>query len=186
VQKNATMKKEVIFLDRDGTINVDHGYTYKVEDWEFTDKAPQALKELQDAGFSLCVVTNQSGIGHDLYTTKDMEKLHEHMRSELAKDGVVIEAIAFCPHHREAGCNCRKPKTAMIKQIEKEIGSIDYTKSWTIGDKFADVELGNNAGTKTILIKSQYWNDVDLKELSKKPNEIVNNLFEAAQIICNK
>jgi D-glycero-D-manno-heptose 1,7-bisphosphate phosphatase len=169
---------KVIFLDRDGTINVDHGFVYKIEDWEFTDRAPEALQLLQAAGYQLAIVTNQSGIARGLYTEEDMRHVHEHMREQLAKEGVTIAAIALCPHNRDSTCDCRKPKAGMAKQIEETIGTIDYQNSWTIGDKEADMGFGKNAGTKTALIKSKYWNE---GELSEQPDLIVDSLYEFAQ-----
>ena len=175
--------KKVVLLDRDGTINVDSGYVHKIEDWKFVDGSVEALKKLQKNGFILTVVTNQSGIGHGLYGKADMEKLHQHMLSELEQSGVVVAAIAFCPHHREAGCGCRKPDTGMVRQIEEKIDSIDFQESWTIGDKIADVEFGQRLGTRTVLIRSKYWDEEALQESGLAPNHIVESLFEAAEII---
>jgi D-glycero-D-manno-heptose 1,7-bisphosphate phosphatase len=172
--------KKVVFLDRDGTINVDHGYVYRVSDWEFVEKAPEALKKLQDAGFKLAVVTNQSGIGRGYYALDDMHALHEHMRSELQKEGVTIDALAFCPHDPDLDCECRKPAPGMARQIEEQLGEIDYAASWTIGDKDKDIEFGKGLGTKTALIRSKYWQE---DELSLKPDILVDSLFEAATAI---
>ena len=177
-------KKKVVFLDRDGTINVDSGYVYRVEDWMFAWHAPEALKLLQDAGFTLGVVTNQSGIGQGLYTEEDMNNIHEHMFMELKKKGVSIQYLAFCPHSRDSACDCRKPGIGMIKELERQIGQIDYAGSWTIGDKLLDFELGRNASTNTALIRSEYWNSSDLEE--EKPDIIVDSLYEAAQAIIDK
>lgn len=171
----------VIFLDRDGTINDNgQGYVHKIEDWEFTPKAVAALKQLQDAGYKLVIITNQSGIGHDLYTEDAMHKLHEHMQAELAKDGVTISVIAYCPHHREEKCDCRKPNTGMLKQIEPVINDIDFANSWTIGDKTADTGFGQALGTKTALIRSRFWQE---DELTEKPDLIVDTLYDAVQHI---
>lgn len=168
--------KKVAFLDRDGTLNVDHGYVHKVEDWEFNDRAPEALKKLQDAGFALAVVTNQSGIGRGYYTVEDMKKVHEHMVQELAKHGVKIDAIAYCDHDPDAACDCRKPAPGMAKQIEEQLGDIDYANSWMIGDKEADVLFGEAIGTKTVLINSKYWGS----DMGIKPDIVVDSLYEVA------
>lgn len=179
------MKKQpankVIFLDRDGTINVDHGYVYTKEAWEFTAQAPEALKMLQEAGYILTIITNQSGIAHGLYEEKDMKQLHEYVVQQLQEHGVTIGAIAFCPHGRDqAECDCRKPKSGMTRQIEQQIGAIDYANSWTVGDKEADLGFGKNAGTKTALIRSTYWLE---KNLTDQPDMIVDSLYEFAQRI---
>lgn len=177
------LTKKVAFLDRDGTINQDTGFVHKKEDWQFVPGAIEALQTLQTNGFTLAIVTNQSGIAHGLYTRKDMETVHNHMLTELNKHQINISYIASCTHHREGNCDCRKPKLGMIERIEQNIGSIDFTRSWTIGDKIADFQLGQNAGTKTALIKSKYWQQRDLDDFSKQPDLIANDLFEASRQI---
>lgn len=169
--------KKVIFLDRDGTINVDTGYVYLADEWQFTDKAIQALKMLQDKGFTLAITTGQSGIGRGMYGEQAMHALHDYMNTLLKEQGVHIDAIAFCPHIPEDNCECRKPKPGMAKQIQEQIGSIDYANSWMIGDKLDDVGFGKTIGTKTALIKSRYWNENDIK---LSPDIVVSSLFEAA------
>jgi len=175
------MSKKVAFLDRDGTINVDHGYVFEIGGWEWCEGATLGMKLLQEAGFTLAVVTNQSGIAQGLYTEADMRKLHEHMKRLLLEEGVEIAHIAFCPHDRnQSDCDCRKPKAGMAKQIEANIGPIDYAASWIIGDKEADVGFGKNVGTHTALLKSDYWQADTLKD---KPDFMAASLFEAAKEI---
>jgi D-glycero-D-manno-heptose 1,7-bisphosphate phosphatase len=171
---------KVIFLDRDGTINVDQGYIYRASDWEFADRAPAGLKKLQEAGYRLAVVTNQSGIGRNYYSIEDMEALHAHMKRELAKHGVTLDAIAFCAHAPEEKCACRKPETGMTRQVEEQLGEIDYARSWIVGDKEADLKFGTSLGMRAALIRSRYWQE---DELSEKPAVIVDSLLEAAKEI---
>ncbi len=173
--------QRVVFLDRDGTINVDREYVYLVERWEWTSGAKKALQQLQSAGYVLTVITNQTSIGHGFYTLEDMHRLNEYMRSELEKVGVRLAAIAFCPHRKDAECDCRKPKIGMARQIEAKIGPIDYAASWTIGDKDKDVGFGKAVGTKTALIRSEYWTEADLADI--KPDLIVDSLADFAQKI---
>lgn len=168
--------KKVVFLDRDGTINVDRGYVSLVEDWEFEDGVIQALTALQAAGFTLAIVTNQSGIGRGMYEEDAMHKLHAHMNKLLADAGVTIHALAYCPHAPEDNCECRKPQPGMAKIIERQIGAIDYANSWMVGDRPADVGFGKAIGAKTALIKSSYWNENDIK---LAPDIVVSSLFEA-------
>lgn len=172
--------KKVIFLDRDGTINVDSGYVYLVEKWQFIDHAIQALKMLQDKGFTLAIATGQSGIARGMYDEAAMHALHDHMDTLLKEQGVHIDAIAFCPHAPEDNCECRKPKPGMAKQIEEHIGPIDYANSWMIGDKLDDVGFGKTIGAKTALIKSRYWNKNDIR---LSPDIVVSSLYEAAEKI---
>lgn len=171
---------KVIFLDRDGTINVDKGYVHRPQDWEWLPKAPEALTMLQDAGYLLAIVTNQSGIGHGLYTEEAMHQLHDYMMSELKKKGITLATIEYCIHRRDGTCECRKPGTKMATQVEAKVGSIQYADSWTIGDKIADMQFGKNIGTKTILLRSNYWTEADLADT---PDAIADSLYEAAQFL---
>lgn len=173
-------RKKVIFLDRDGTINVDHGYVHRIEDWDFTDRAIEALKKLQAAKYSLVVLTSQSGIGHGLYEEEDVQKLHEFMRNELKRKGVELSAVIYCPHRRDAGCNCRKPEVGMTDKAVQQIGPVDFENSWMVGDKMADVGLGRNVGAKTALIRSRFW---QRDELEEQPDMIVDSLYEATNKI---
>ena len=175
------MPARIVFLDRDGTVNVDHGYVYRVEDWEFTDRAIEALKILRACGFGLAIVTNQAGIARGYYRLEDVGILHQHLEDVLRGSGVQLDAIALCPHGPDAGCDCRKPLIGMARQIEQTIGQpIDYIQSWTIGDKISDLEFGFALGTQTALIRSQYWRPEDL---DKQPTLIVDSLYDAARDI---
>ncbi len=169
--------KKVVFLDRDGTINVDRGYVYRREEWEWIPGAVDALKQLVVAGFKLAVVSNQSGIGHGLYTVSDVRALHTFMQQELAAQGIVLAAVVFCPHQRGRGCRCRKPAVGMARQAERLLGAVDYAASWAVGDKVADAEFGKNLGTHTALIRGAYWQEATLLE---KPDLVVGSLHEAA------
>ena len=172
---------KIAFVDRDGTINVDRGFVYRIEDWEFTPSACQGLAILCQAGFQIAVVTNQSGIASGLYTRDDAERLHAFMRQQLAEAGIRVDSVVYCPHAPEAICDCRKPQIGMARIVEAELGMpIDYAASWTIGDKLSDIDFGKSLGTKTSLIRSQYWNDGDV---ASDADLIVDSLFEAAQRI---
>lgn len=149
----------IVFLDRDGTINVDDGYVHRIEQWQVCDGAIDALRQLASAGFGLAIVTNQSGIGAGLYSSADVDALHAFMQQELAKAGVRIDAIAFCPHAREVGCACRKPAAGMLETIRSQLKSeVDLPASWMIGDKPSDIGFGEAIGVRTVLLRSQYWN----------------------------
>ena len=142
-----------VFLDRDGVINVDHGYVSTWEQFEFLAGVPEALRELQDAGYLLIVVSNQSGIGRGYYSESDLHTLNqaiaEHLDSTL---GVTLSGFYHCPHHpteAEGGfrqqCDCRKPAPGMIQQAVLDHG-IDVKTSLLVGDKDSDIEAGRAAG----------------------------------------
>jgi len=141
------------FLDRDGVINIDKGYVHKIEDFEFKEGIFKLLKLLQQKGFKLFIVTNQSGIGRGYYTIKDFEKLTEYMLNEFGRKGIEIIEVAFCPHHPDENCECRKPKPGMILDLAKKY-SITLKDSIMIGDKINDMEAGKSAGIeKNYLVK---------------------------------
>jgi D-glycero-D-manno-heptose 1,7-bisphosphate phosphatase len=144
--------RRAAFLDRDGVLNVDHGYVFRPQDFEWLPGAVDALRLLQQAGYALVVVTNQSGVARGFYTLTDVEKLHAHLRAELLAQGVRLAAIYACPHHPDGvvpayrvQCNCRKPMPGMIEQAAREHG-LDLAASCLFGDKLSDVEAGRRAG----------------------------------------
>lgn len=140
------------FLDRDGVINVDHGYVSTWELFEFLPGVPEALRQLQDAGYRLIVVSNQSGIGRGLYTEVDLNRLNEQISSHLKQTvGADIAGFYHCPHHPTEAkgefltqCDCRKPATGMITRAVQEHG-IDVERSLLVGDKYSDIEAGKTA-----------------------------------------
>ena len=165
---------KVIFLDRDGTINVDTGEVFKIENWEFTKNCINSLFNLKKINFKLAIVTNQRKIAEGLCTEKDVQTLHKWLQQQIP-----IDAIAYCPHPIEAHCKCRKPEIGMVKQIEDKLGKIDYQCSWMIGDKPSDMEFGKTIGVKTILIRNNYV------QTDKNADYIVANLNEASFLICH-
>ena len=170
---------KAIFLDRDGVINVEKNYLYKIEDFEFIQGTKEALKKLQDLGFLLIVVTNQSGIGRKYYSLQDFKKLDLWMRQELKKENIDIKKTYFCPHAPEDNCECRKPQPKMILDAQKEF-DIDLKSSWLIGDKESDILAALNCGiTNTILVKSGHKID----EKNTKAKFIAQNLLDATRYI---
>ncbi len=147
-------KSKALFLDRDGVINVDHGYVCKIEDFEFVDGIFEVLKKYQKLGFLLIVVTNQSGIGRGYYSSEDFQKVTKWKLNALEREGISIDKVYHCPHDPDSGCGCRKPAPGMLKKASEEF-DIDMQNSWMIGDKKSDIDAAYNAGVKnTILISS--------------------------------
>lgn len=141
-----------IFLDRDGTINVDHGYVHEIDDFQFIDGVIEAMQELKIMGFALVVVTNQSGIARGKFTEDQFMQLTEWMDWSLADREVELDGIYFCPHHPEgmAGeyrqdCDCRKPKPGMLLDAQRFL-NIDMAASYIVGDKAEDMLAGQAAG----------------------------------------
>ena len=161
--------RRAVFLDRDGTINVEKDYLHKIEDFEFIPGAPEAIRSLKDAGFLVIVVSNQSGIGRGYFDEQAVEILHRHIQEALAHYGTSIDAFYFCPHHPDEGvgdykivCDCRKGVPGMLLQAAVE-HNIDLQQSFMIGDKLADVEAGERADCQSILVKTGYGETIASK-----------------------
>ncbi len=170
---------KAIFLDRDGVINVEKNYLYKVEDFEFIDGVFDTLNYLQKLGFKLFIITNQSGIGRGYYTQDDFNKLTSWMVKEFEKKDIIISQVEVCPHAPNEECNCRKPNTGMIDNILKN-HKINLEKSWLIGDKESDILCAKNSGIKnTIQVKSGH----DFDEKSSLANFVCNSIKEVKNII---
>ena len=142
---------KAVFLDRDGTLNVDNGYTYKPEDFQLLPFVADSLSKLKAAGFLLIVITNQSGIGRGYYTMDDVDKFHGLMQEELQKDNIMIDHFYICPHTIEEKCNCRKPSPYLLFKAFDDF-NIDPQASFLIGDKNSDIQAGQLAGVKSFLI----------------------------------
>lgn len=149
--------RKVLFLDRDGVINKDVSYLYKIADLQWVDGAKEALKLAHDSGYELIVVTNQSGVARGYYKETDVQILHDYMGNELFKAGAPILHFYYCPHHKDGtveryavDCNCRKPKPGMILQAIKDF-DVDVEHSFLIGDSQRDVDVAEAAGVKGYL-----------------------------------
>ena len=174
-------KKKIVFLDRDGVINIDKHYLYKIEEFEFTDNLFEACKYFISLNYEIIVITNQSGIGRKYFSEDDFKKLTAWMLNEFKKNGIKILDVFYCPHTPNENCSCRKPKPGMILQANDK-HNIDFENSWLIGDKISDINAGINAGIKnTILITSEYLKKTD--EINTQ--HIIKNIIETKNIIKN-
>jgi len=136
--------RKALFLDRDGVINVDHGYTYKIENFEFTKDLFNLLKLFQEKNYLFFIVTNQSGIGRGYYTQEDYNTLTEWLTTTLHQKGMDIEKVYHCAHAPEENCQCRKPEIGMMQQCLSNY-NIDLTHSWMIGDKQSDIDFARHS-----------------------------------------
>ena len=158
---STTRTKKALFLDRDGVINIDHGYISKIDDFEFTEGIFPLLHLFIKQNYLLFIVTNQSGIGRGYYNSDDFETLTAYMLREFKKQNIAIEAVMHCPHAPEEKCTCRKPATGMVDEIVN-MHTIDLKHSWLIGDKQSDIDLAHNAHIgNTIAIGSRDIKDSD-------------------------
>ena len=179
--------KRAVFLDRDGTINIEKKYLSKPEQLVLFPGAEAAMKRLQDAGYLLIIVTNQSGIGRGYYTEADMHKVHERLLEMFQPYGLKIEKIYYAPESPEDPSRGRKPSPAFLHDARDEFG-IDLAQSYMIGDKLIDLQCGWNAGVKkSILVRTGYGAEWERDEPEKvKQAWVVDSLEEAAEKILNQ
>ncbi|MFK5881574.1 MAG: D-glycero-beta-D-manno-heptose 1,7-bisphosphate 7-phosphatase [Sulfurospirillum sp.] len=167
---------KAIFLDRDGVINLDKAYLYKIKDFEFCDGVFDTLRYLQSLGYLLFIVTNQSGIGRGYYTKEQFEELTVWMQKEFLKQGINIQKVYHCPHIPNDNCICRKPKPYMINKAIKEF-EIEPKNSWMIGDKPSDIKAGIKAGISNTIFINDY--------ISKEAKYSVKSILDTIKIIKN-
>ncbi len=163
---------KALFLDRDGVINVEKEYLYKIEEFEFIEGIFELCKHYQDRGYEIFVVTNQSGIARGYYSQEDFEHLSAWMLQEFAKKKINIKKIYYCPHHPDISgeCECRKPRSGMLLSAKKEFG-VDLENSILVGDKERDIEAALNAG-----LKETYFFDEAKNITNSKATKIVSKL----------
>ncbi|KYK22482.1 hypothetical protein AYK24_02080 [Thermoplasmatales archaeon SG8-52-4] len=192
------MKKKAVFIDRDGVINelvyhtemgiVDSPFT--VEQFKLLPSVGKAINKFHDLDFLVILISNQPGQAKNHYSIEVFKKIKEKMKKELEKDKAKIDAEYYCFHHPDAKnkkykkiCNCRKPKPGMILQAAKDY-DVDLSKSWMIGDGINDIQAGEKAGCKTILIGIMKCDFCKIMEdVSVKPNFVAPNLYKASLVI---
>ncbi|MBL7996625.1 D-glycero-beta-D-manno-heptose 1,7-bisphosphate 7-phosphatase [bacterium] len=184
-------KHSAVFIDRDGTLNVEKDYVHKIEDFEFIPGAKEAIRLLNDNQIKVIVISNQSGIARGYYTPNDVHLLHDYIQRELRKEKAQIDAFFYCPHHPDGTvdefrkiCDCRKPAPGMLLQAEQKL-NIDLQSSYVIGDNLSDIKLQEEVPVKTILVRTGHGNKA-LEELQKKkirPDRIEENLLDAVNHI---
>ena len=166
--------KKALFLDRDGVVNIEKEYLYKIEDFEFINGIVDLCKYYINLGYIIVVVTNQSGIAREYYTQNDFEALTSWMVDEFMKSGIKISKVYYCPHHPDISgkCDCRKPNPGMLLNAQKDF-DIDLNSSIIIGDKERDIEAGLNAG-----LRESYLFDESMKAINSKATKIVSKLSD--------
>ncbi len=176
---------KAVFLDRDGTIVEDVGYLSSPEQIKFIPGSIDAIKSLNQSGFKVIVISNQSGIARGHFTEDMLQTIDKIIHRGLLHGGAHIDAHYYCPHHPEQGvypyqqeCECRKPNTGLIKKATEKF-NVDPNSSFMIGDKTTDIELGKRSGLKTALVKTGYGQKQI--EHAKEPDKIAENLAEAVK-----
>jgi len=180
IKASGRREKRAVFLDRDGTINVEKDYLFRPEEFEFIPGVPEAIRRLRERGFLVFVVTNQSGVARGYFTLEAVNHLHDHIQQQLRILGTEIDGFFICPHHPTEGqgafrrdCECRKGQPGMLLQAAAE-HSVDLGNSFMVGDKMADLEAGRAAGCHPLLVLTGYGE----KELAKGARTLAESFFE--------
>jgi D-glycero-D-manno-heptose 1,7-bisphosphate phosphatase len=176
--------QRAVFIDRDGTINEERDYLFRTEDFDFIPGVPKAIRLLNEAGFLVIVVTNQSGVARGYYTEEDVHLLHRHIARQLEKSGARVDAWYYCPHH-PAGrgsyalpCRCRKPLPGMLLEAARRF-DIDLESSVMVGDKLVDLEAGAAAGCRSVLVRTGYGSQEESR--ARVAIEVFDDLLSAAE-----
>lgn len=183
------MTHRAIFLDRDGTINFDSGYIKETSSVVILDGVAEGIRKLRNEyGFKVIIVSNQAGVSRGLMTVEDVESVNEKIKSLLAEEDAIIDAVYYCPYHPDFDppekTICRKPSPFMIVQAAKD-HKINLSESYMIGDRWGDIMSGLDAGVKSILLTSDILQEEISTLLSrgKKPNFIAANFKNACEYI---
>lgn len=151
-----------MFIDRDGTLNEERDFLTDPGDLQLIPGAGSAVRALNQAGVTTCVISNQSGVARGYLTEETLARIHNQLMSNLEAEGATINRIYYCPHHPDEGipqyrieCDCRKPKPGMLQQASAEFG-LDLSRSFVIGDKLDDIRAGRSVSAKTILVLTGY------------------------------
>lgn len=174
--------KKLIILDRDGVINHDSDdYIKSPEEWRPIHGSLEAIAALHRAGYTVVVVTNQSGVGRGMYSEATLAAIHEKMLAAVEAAGGRLARIFYCPHSPEAGCDCRKPLPGMLTRVEEELG-LSPVGAPLIGDKESDLELARRVGARPILVRSGYGTET-LAAINDPGVECYDDLADAVEAL---
>ncbi|HMG33705.1 MAG TPA: HAD family hydrolase [Blastocatellia bacterium] len=190
MSKNSNLKRAV-FIDRDGTMNVDVGYVSSPDQLEVYPWTGQAVRLINESGLLAIVVSNQSGVARGFCSEQTLELIHERLMLHLEQDGARLDALYYCPHHPEIGdapyrrrCDCRKPQPGMLHRAAT-LHDIDLARSFVIGDKASDIALAKNARARSVLVLTGYGQETlaNPDVWPCEPDAVCDNLLEAVNYI---
>lgn len=175
-------KKPAVFLDRDGVLCREKSYVKRKEDLELFEYTKSCIEEIRKKGYYAIVITNQSGVARGFFTEDTLNDMNEYLQKETG-----VDAIYYCPHHPQGKiesytkkCDCRKPGIGLLKKAAEQF-DIDMEHSYMVGDRASDIQTGQNAGIRTILLESGYG--TKRLEAEVEPDFIRNDLRDILQII---
>jgi D-glycero-D-manno-heptose 1,7-bisphosphate phosphatase len=197
IMKERQRMRRAVFLDRDGTLNVEKGYIRDVADIELYPGAAAAVRRLNDAGILAILVTNQTGAARGYYTIAHVHALNSRVAELLMQQaGARLDGVYYCPHYKDGivpeytrDCDCRKPLPGMIFQAQRDFPDIDLEQSFVIGDKATDITFASNAGCRGILVRTGYGEQVlagTYQELEAQPEKVCVDIAEAVGYILSQ
>ena len=175
MEESSVFLKPAVFLDRDGVLTEEKSYITVMEDFKIFSYAADCIKRIHNKGYYAIVITNQSGIARGLLTEKVLQEMNRYL---ILQTGV--DAVYYCPHHPDAGCNCRKPQKGMFDMACRDF-VIDMEHSYMVGDRAGDIIAGQNIGVRTILLESGYG--TARLEKNVKPDFIFEDLTDVIKIL---
>jgi D-glycero-D-manno-heptose 1,7-bisphosphate phosphatase len=178
----AAGRAKVVVLDRDGVINEDSGEFIKsAAEWRPIRGSLEAIAAFTRGGYRVAVVTNQSGIGRGLFTEDALAAIHAHMSDAVRANGGTLAGIYYCPHHPDAGCDCRKPRTELLRRVARDLGcSLDGVPF--VGDRFSDLDAAAAVGARAMLVRTG-TGAVTERALGQRAVEVFDDLSAAARAI---
>ena len=182
------MKDQAVFIDRDGTINIDVHYLDDPDRFEMYPGVGKGVKRLKESEFKIIVITNQSGIARGYLTEQQLLCIHKRMITSFLQYDVTLDGIYYCPHHPDDHCNCRKPNTGLFEKAIIE-HNIDVKSSYMLGDKILDVRAGKNTGVTTLLVPAPYMREDFMSkkiELEYNPDYIADDFMDAVEWILKR
>jgi D-glycero-D-manno-heptose 1,7-bisphosphate phosphatase len=184
-------KHRAVFLDRDGTICEEVGYLNSVHQMRLIPRSAEAIRRLNEHGFKVVVITNQSGVARGLILEQNLNDIHTEMIRQLREEGASLDGIYYCPHHPTEGnppylqeCTCRKPATGLLKKAAADL-NLDLSSSYMVGDHFSDIECGRRVGAKTVLLLTGHGRQALERqgEWPSQPDYLAADLYEAVNWI---
>lgn len=173
-----------IFMDRDGTVSEEVGYMYHTGLYKPFPWTGPAIRRINESGMKAVLITNQSGIERGYFPESQVHEVHDILRAELARHHAKLDAIYFCPHRPDTGCECRKPRPGMLLRAQQDL-EIDLTRSYMIGDKYLDVGTAHAAKARSVLVMTGYGRAEyeENKDLPEQPDFVAENLLVAVESI---
>ena len=171
----------LVVLDRDGTVIEERSYLHDPEEVRLLPNAVPGLRAMCAAGLKLALVTNQSGVGRGFFGLDAVSRVNERVMALLAQEGVTFDGVFVCPHTPEERCACRKPGTQMLERAARRLGA-DPAKTFVIGDKACDIEMGRRAGATALLVRTGWGRETEASA-EARPHYVAADLMEAARLV---